>query len=142
MIQRILFATDFSSISERAESYVVQIAKPLAARVIVLHAIEPIAGISENDPQFAPFLTGLRDKAQARARGLIERLAGQGVDAELHIEIDKRWHAIERVAREQDVDLIAMGSHAVQEGGKVYIGTTSHKVFFSTDKPLLIVPQG
>ena len=143
MIQRILFATDFSPISDRAESYVVQIAKPLGARVIVLHAIEPIGGEEPGtDRQFDAFLRTLKEKAHARAKGLIERLAGEGIAAELRVEITKRWQAVVSVAAQENVDLVVMGSHAIQEDGKVYMGTTSHKVFFSTDKPLLVVPHG
>lgn len=144
MIRHILFATDFSPISTRAEEYVTQIAKGDDLRVILLHAIEPIAGMTEDEEgdHLQRFMTNLKTKAKAKAKVLVERFSEQGIETEVVVEIKARWKAIIDCAESENVDLIVIGSHAIQEDGKMYIGTTSHKVFFSTDKPLMVVPQG
>ena len=63
------------------------------------------------------------------------------IECELRIEMDKRWQAVVQTADAEDVDLIVLGGHAIHEDGKVYLGTTSHKVFFSTNRPLMVVSQ-
>jgi nucleotide-binding universal stress UspA family protein len=146
MIERILFATDFSPISDRAERYVTEIAASIGAKVLILHAIEPIAGgdaeADASDAPFRGFLANLQEKARERAEGLMKRLTEAGVESQLHVVVDKRWRAVIDAAEAEDVDLIVLGSHAIREEGKVYVGTTSHKVFFATDRPLLVVPHG
>jgi nucleotide-binding universal stress UspA family protein len=145
MIERILFATDFSRISDRAESYVTQIAAGTGARVLVLHAIEPIGGHDEDDEpelETVAYMAKLEARATEKAAEVVERLRAAGVDGEFAVRVDKRWKAVTDVADAEPIDLIVVGSHRVREGEKIYLGTTSHKVFFATDKPLLVVPQG
>jgi len=64
----------------------------------------------------------------------------RGLRAEKNIVIGQRWRVINTFAKEKDIDLVIMGSHGLQtEGGKLAIGTTSHKVIFSSPCPVLIV---
>ena len=47
---------------------------------------------------------------------------------------------INNYALEKGIDLIIMGSHGIRtESGEVSVGTTSHKVMFSSPCPVLIV---
>jgi nucleotide-binding universal stress UspA family protein len=56
------------------------------------------------------------------------------------IIIGPRWKVINNYAKENNIDLIIMGSHGVRnEAGDISIGTTSHKVMFSSPCPVLIV---
>jgi len=140
---RILFAKDFSPISDRAESYACQFAAGCNARVVILHAIEPIAGMEEGaDDHLTKFLDNLRSKAETRAVEVVNRFRDRDVDCDVVIQVKPRWKAVVDVAAQENADLIVVGSHAIQEDGKMYIGTTSHKVFFSTDRPIMVVPQG
>ncbi|MBN1946047.1 MAG: universal stress protein [Bradymonadales bacterium] len=143
MIHRILLAHDFSGISERAQEYTLQIAGALGAKVLVLHAIEPFQNIEDQaDDQFSTFLNTLKSKAEQKGEEILMAFREKEIDCDLQVVVEKRWQAVVKAAEEQDVDLVVLGSHAVHEDGKVYLGTTSHKVFFSTTKPLLVVPQG
>lgn len=142
MIKRILFATDFTGISHRAQSYVAQMAAAMQAEVILLHAIEPFhSPDNQMDEQFDGFMKSLKEKAAHKGEDALNAFGAKGIDCRLKVVVDKRWQAVVNAANEEDVDLIVLGSHAVHEDGKVYLGTTSHKVFFSTNKPLMVVPQ-
>ena len=140
MIKRILFASDFSRISRRAEEYTVSIASATGASVTILHAIEPIEGAEDEDASFRGFFDGLRKKAELNGDKVAARLRDAGVHCDIHVETGKRWQVIVEQARTHQFDMLVLGHHAIQDGNKVYIGTTTHKVFFSVDVPLLVVP--
>jgi hypothetical protein len=48
VIKRILFASDFSTITERAQEYAMELAKGTGAHVTLIHSIEPIEGAADD----------------------------------------------------------------------------------------------
>ena len=139
MIKKILFASDFTGITNRAEGYALSIAKSMGAEVTILHAVEPIAD-STSDSAVEKFLDTKKRNAEAEAEKLADEFRKEGVTAKVHVEIDKRWKSIVDTSKEGDFDLVILGSHKIHDGDKVYLGTTTHKVFFAADLPLLVVP--
>ena len=64
----------------------------------------------------------------------------RGVGVHTDIVIGPRWKVINTYAREKEIDLIIMGTHGIRtETGDISVGTTSHKVMFSSPCPVLIV---
>ncbi|MCG8422892.1 MAG: universal stress protein [Proteobacteria bacterium] len=140
MIKRILFASDFSGITANAERYTQDIARAMKAVVTVLHAVEPIAD-SEGDLAVEQFLASKRATASVQGEAVAERFRKAGVETELLVDLGKRWQLIVDTATEGSYDLVVLGSHRLHDGDKVYLGTTTHKVFFAADLPLLVVPE-
>lgn len=139
MIKKILFASDFTGITTKAEGYAMSIARSMGAEVTVLHAVEPIAD-STSDSAVEKFLDTKKKNAEAQAEKVADRFRAEGVKATVHVEIDKRWKSIIDTSKDGDFDLVILGSHKIHDGDKVYLGTTTHKVFFAADLPLLVVP--
>src|SRR3990172_414084 len=72
-----------------------------------------------------------------------ETFEKKGVQAKTNIIIGPRWRVINTFAKEKDIDLIVMGSHGLKtETGQMAIGTTSHKVAFSSPCPVLLIRYG
>jgi nucleotide-binding universal stress UspA family protein len=140
MIKRILIATDFSPMTRRAEEYAMSVAKALGSKVTVLHAIEPVEG-AEGDKALDAFIEARKDRARADCDAVVARFTEAGVEAESRIELGKRWKTISDLAADNAFDLVVLGSHKIHDGNKVYLSTTTHKVFFSADVPLLVVPS-
>ena len=69
-----------------------------------------------------------------------ETFKKKGLQAETNVVIGSRWRVINTFAKEKNIDLIIMGSHGLKtESGQVAVGTTSHKVVFTSPCPVLIV---
>jgi nucleotide-binding universal stress UspA family protein len=142
MIRTILFASDFSELSTRAEAYTVELAKKLSASVEVMHAVEPIAG-ADGDDELDAFTAELRGRCEARLEEAVARLRTQDVEASSFLTTGAPWVAIVERAAEIGADLVVLGSHGLREAGRVYVGTTSHRVLFNTTVPVLVVrPEG
>src|SRR5579884_3009678 len=134
-IQRILFPTDFSLYSEKARDYALYLGEKLHANVYILHAIEPL-DYPDIDAEIKEFYKGLEAQMEKKKKIFEKR----GFQVETNIVIGPRWRVINTFAKEKNIDLIVMGSHGLKtESGQLAIGTTSHKVTFSSPCPVLIV---
>ncbi len=138
-IKNILFPTDFSKYSRKAREYALYLSKKLDAKVYILHAIEPIQ-YEEYDEDVRRFYQMLEDEVRKRILEEKKYFEQQNVEVTASIVIGKRWKVINTYAKEKEMDLIIMGTHGFKtEEGDITIGTTSHKVMFTSPCPLLIV---
>jgi len=138
-IERILYPTDFSTKSERAREHAIYMAKALNTKLHLLHAIEPL-DYDEMDEEIMDFYKGLENQLEGKME--VEKKIFQEADLKIQAEIiiGHRWKVINNYAKENNIDLIIMGSHGVRnEAGDISVGTTSHKVMFSSPCPVLIV---
>ena len=139
MISRILFATDFAAVTRKAEDYALAIARAMGASVTMLHVVEPIEGA--DDEMLQKFLSDLAEKASVNAGKVATRFREANINADVRVEIGRRWEVIVDTAASEEYDLIVLGSHLIRDGKKVYIGSTTHKVFFAARTALLLVPN-
>ena len=138
-IKRILFPTDFSLYSEKAREYTLQFGEKLNAGIYILHAIEPL-DYPEIDEEIKKFYRELEVQMEKKLEEEKRFFEKKGLRAETNIVIGPRWRVINTFAKEKNIDLIIMGSHGLKtETGQIAIGTTSHKVIFSSPCPVLVV---
>lgn len=140
-MKKILFASDFSRISDRAEQYARTIAGAVGAKVTILHSVEPVEGAAD-DENVRKFLDSRKATAAAKAEEVAKRFRADGIECDVTITSDKRWKSIADTGKSGQYDLVILGSHKIEDGDKVYLGTTTHKVFFACDVPLMVVPVG
>ena|ERR1700758_1257251 len=138
-IKRILFPTDFSLYSEKAREYTLNLGEKLNAGIYILHAIEPL-DYPEIDEEIKKFYRELEVQMEKKLEEEKRFFEKKGLRAETNIVIGPRWRVINTFAKEKNIDLIIMGSHGLKtETGQIAIGTTSHKVIFSSPCPVLVV---
>ncbi len=140
-IERIMFPTDFSKYSAKAREHAVYLCDSLEASVYILHAIEAI-DYEDYDEDIKRFYEGI--ESEVRKKILEERkyFEDKNIESFANIIIGKRWKVINTYAKEKDIDMIVMGTHGFKtEDGDITIGTTSHKVMFTSPCPLLIVRE-
>ncbi|HEY7534759.1 MAG TPA: universal stress protein [Thermodesulfobacteriota bacterium] len=138
-IKRILFPTEFSVYSEKARDYTIYLGESLKAEIYILHAIEPL-DYPEIDEEIKKFYKDLEKQMEKKIYNEKEIFEKSGIKAQTNIVIGPRWRVINTFAKEKRIDLIIMGSHGLKtETGQMAIGTTSHKVIFSSPCPVLVV---
>ncbi|ACY15846.1 universal stress protein [Haliangium ochraceum] len=140
MIKTILFASDFSNLTDRAQSYALDLARATGAKVTLIHSVEPIEGAGD-DEYVAKLLEGRVQDARSKSQSVVAAFEEAEIACDVRVEVGKRWKAIVDAASSGDYDLVVLGSHKINDGDKVYLGTTTHKVFFATEVPLLVVPS-
>jgi len=138
-IEKILFPTDFSLKSIKAREYAIYLAGSLGAAVFILHAIEPFE-YDELDEEIKSFYKDLEIQLKEKMEHEKEVFNTNGLSVHDDIVIGPRWRVVNTYASEHAIDLIVMGSHGVRtEAGELSVGTTSHKVMFTSPCPVLLV---
>jgi len=139
-LEKLLFATDFSSYSDRARDFSASLVGALSAKMIVAHVIEPIPGVEREDPEFRTWYDKLENDIRAKLEEEVQRLNAAGISARSELLWGSPWEEIIRFAEKSGCQLIVVGSHGIRTPeGRFLLGTTSHKIALASHIPVLIV---
>jgi nucleotide-binding universal stress UspA family protein len=139
--QRILFPTDFSPIAEHAFGYALGVAREFGARLFILHVINEQAdlrGFYLKDHDYEEVEADIATSAQ---RMMDEFRAGiEGYDNhEGRVITGVPYAEILNVAKEDDAELIVMGTHGHTGVEHLLFGSTAERVLRHADCPVMTV---
>ncbi len=137
MFRKIVVPVDLTDRHGPALDLVARLA-PGSAEVILLHVIEVIHGLSQEED--SDFYRRLEAKANRHVARLVEALRAKKVTARGVILYGDRSDEIVRFARREGADLIALASHPVDPArpGAGW-GTLSYRVGLMATCPVLLV---
>lgn len=141
-IERILLPTDFSECSERARLYACELAKRFGSEIHLFHVVPPtvLPGYAGPVPEtFANPEDAARETldqwyipAFSEAKGVVRA-----------ISLGTPFVEIVRYARNQNIDLIVMGTHGRSGVAHALIGSVTERVVRKAPCPVLTVrPEG
>jgi nucleotide-binding universal stress UspA family protein len=109
-IERILFATDFSAMSNNAASYARILARRFSSSVEIAHVIEPASLKSYDEPIFGGTEEERRRLVGDKLEQLREDFAALGIDARtVSREANRASLSLLKIVTEQRIDLIVPG---------------------------------
>ncbi|HVP76357.1 MAG TPA: universal stress protein [Thermodesulfobacteriota bacterium] len=150
-IKKILYATDLSKNSSFAFLYATDVARKHNAKIIILHAIEPV-------PAYAAAYTDITDEVKRKQQEetveeIRNRLGEFCEKAEAQIGspcvelvskiLVPRGHPPEEIlnaADKEGCDVIVLGTHGKGFLAHTFLGSVSNAVLHRTQKPVFIVP--
>jgi universal stress protein A len=141
-IRRILIPFDFSVYSEKAFTWALAMAEKWRSRLLVLHVVPT--------PSYPPMLMGtyfnvaefeasLRVDAEARAKEFVGKTQSRAVQVDTQVVTGEPFGDICRIAEQEQVDLIIMGSHGRTGLGHVLLGSVAERVVRHAPCPVLVV---
>ncbi len=138
ILNHILFLTDFSGASERAIPFVCEIAKEYGAKVTALHVLVPdvLTYMTPDSPSAAIELQ--KDSALAEMKQVENQLAGVP-NKVLVLGGKEVWATLESVLREDQVDLIVLGTSGRRGLQKLLLGSTAEEVFRRSPIPVMTI---
>lgn len=138
MFQSLLFPTDFSPQAEQLAKCLHEM-KPLGVEeIVLLNVVELGPQIGFASDTFEQMLSWKRD-AEAHSAEIQERIQTKGIRCRWRIELGKPALEIVRVAEEERVSLIAMGTHGHGFLRGALIGSVSHDVVRHAPVPVLVL---
>lgn len=126
-VQRILWATDLSPVSEGAWRYAVTLAGVFAAEVVLVHVVRP----GEVRPSPQPV------KDELKRRG--QQVEGLGLRARSKVVVGLPTEAIVAEAKSEQADLIVMGTRGRTGLPHVLFGSVAEAVIRKAPCPVLAV---
>lgn len=147
MYKTILVPLDGSELAESVLPHVEELAMLFKSTVVLLHVMElphlvglPKGDIYDSLPQMTPAeVNDQMGEARHYLDRLVERMHKEGISARGLVEYGPVVTTIMRVARQLEIELIAMASHGRGGLTDVYYGSVAGGVLQRIDRPLLIV---
>lgn len=141
-MKHILVPIDFSEHSEYALEVAASIARQQNADITIIHMM----GISEAviaeeellEYEEAKYFMGL---AKKRFKSFLDKPYLKGITINIIVQNYKVFSEVNNVAKEQNIDLIIMGSHGSTGFNEIFIGSNTEKVVRTSDVPVLIIKQ-
>ena len=138
--KKIMVATDFSPLSEKAIDYAVMTAKQFGATILLIHVLEPFPISTTDALMFVDNSEAVREVAEAMIVNLREILNEKGVTVETGLIQGAPASEIVIKASQEEVDLIVMGTHGRKGVEHLLLGSVAEKVIRTAKCPVMIVP--
>jgi len=143
-VNTILVPVDFSRCSLDALKYAIELAKTVAAKIVVFHAVH--LGYAYTSDGYAMYdlseiTKALRKDAERQMSQFVRASKFGGVKFEAIIGIGAVVEEICAIAKEKDVDLIVTPTHGRTGFKHVLIGSVAEQIVRHADRPVLVVPS-
>lgn len=135
-VKTILFPTDFSDASKRAQSYATALANRFRAKLLILHAREP------RDYTLPPETwQGAKDADAQKMEELQKSIARSfpGLKTEPCAGEGTAWQIVESALAKDKVDMIVLGTRGRTGVGKLLLGSHAEEIFRRAACPVLTV---
>jgi len=150
-IKKILFPTDLSKNSAYAFYYAVHMARRDEAKIVILHAVEPIPRmlISFEDfehkvakDRWEDTVQKFKERIQDISVKVDARMGISSVDliSNILIRLGRPAEEILKAVDEEGCDVIVLGTHGKGFLEQTFLGSVSSSVLLRTRKPVFIVP--
>ena len=142
-LKRILLPTDFSDYSKAARDYACALADQFGSELHLLHVLQDlIAMVPEPGLAFPPPGDYMRELQEGAEKGLAELLDPDWAKGKSIVRTTQQgppFLEIVRYAKENDIDLIVMGTHGRSGLAHVLLGSVAEKVVRKAPCPVLTI---
>jgi universal stress protein A len=145
--QRFLVPLDFSADANEALEYAIGLASKLGARVTLLHVLQspPWGGVDMDvtcPHAYSRFIQHLEAEVTHNMQACLERVTAGGLEGEVVAVHGVPFQEILETAKNQQVDLIIMGTHGRTGLHHMLLGSVTEKVVRLAPCPVLTVKVG
>jgi universal stress protein A len=142
-LEKILVPTDFSDASECALRYGRAMAAAFHAHLHVLHVMESLIAHAWAAEVYVSAMPNLRDEIEREARERLTKIldpAGElRPEPRVVLQTGNPFIEIIRYARDEEIDLIVMGTHGLGPIAHMLLGSVAEKVVRKAPCPVLTV---
>ncbi|MBK8554485.1 MAG: universal stress protein [Lewinellaceae bacterium] len=147
-MKKILVPTDFSNNSRHALHVAATIAQKAGAKIELLHTNTVMAYAPPlpeyaifDQPDMAQYYEMAADELFNLKRDVVENPAFKDISIETRIEEGFLYNTLRRIAEEDKVDLIVMGTKGASGATEFFVGSNTEKVIRTSCCPILAVPE-
>lgn len=138
MFGTIVLAVDGSPPSDKAVDYAGRLAKESGGRIVAVHVKEIMAGRAAGPVHVN------EEQILEKVRGQVEKLIGDGVNAELQVTSSMTGgpaHVIADAAANESADIIVTGTRGHTALAGVFLGSVAQRLLHLAGCPVLVVPD-
>lgn len=144
MYKKILIPVDGSTRAERILPHVRELATKFDSELCAVQVIVPQYRMASLDsPYYMQVLVEELEQIESEAKSYLEqlknRLRADGLNVRTHIAHGPVVESLLQIAKDEDVDLIALSSHGRTGLSRVYYGSIASGILHRSDRPLLLI---
>ena len=141
-MKKILIPIDFSEFSENALEVAANLAKKFGARLIVLHMLGLSEAILTKD-EAQEFMEAqyYMKLAKKRFNTFLDKPFLKGIKVYETVQNYKDFNEINSIVKEQNIDLVVMGSHGASGLSGLFVGSNTEKVVRTCEVPVLVIKK-
>lgn len=141
-MNKILIPIDFSEFSENALEVAANLAKKFDAHLIVLHMLGLSEAIFTKD-ETQEFMEAqyYMKLAKKRFDSFLDKPFLKGIKVFETVQNYKDFNEINDIVKEQEIDLVVMGSHGASGLSGLFVGSNTEKVVRTCEAPVLIIKK-
>jgi nucleotide-binding universal stress UspA family protein len=144
-LKKILVATDFSRLSDRAMDYALSFARRYEASVVAAHIISPALYASPStatmfealDP--LPYLDGVRRELTRRLEEICQNAADTGVKCHPVLVEGGISEELKRLVEDREIDLLVLGTNGAERWNRLVMGSVAESLVHNAKCPVLTV---
>jgi len=133
-LKKILVPVDFSECSDKALEYAAALAGEFAAKITLLHVVQPYPGVPDFYNLPVESLPDTKEDLEA-----LRKTVGDAVDCQTSVRFGKPATEIIDAASDLDVDLIILSTHGHTGVTRAILGSTTEQVVRRAGCPVLVV---
>jgi nucleotide-binding universal stress UspA family protein len=150
-IKKILYATDLNKNSSYAFLYAIDMAKKHDARIVILHAVEPIPAYAEvygamtdefKKKQHEEIIESMKKHLQGFCKKAETQMGSPCLELvyKILVPVGHPPEAILNAADNEGCDVIVIETHGKGFLSHTFLGSVSNAVLHRTRKPVFIIP--
>jgi nucleotide-binding universal stress UspA family protein len=140
-VKNVLYATDFSPISDAAFPYAAAIARKFGSTLHIAHIVSDTSLLlMTGGVDYVTFGT-LYEDAHSIAKEKVDRVASRlrAIPCKRYVRHGKVWPNLSIIVAENDIDLIVVGTHGRTGVGKMLVGSVAEDILRHAPCPVLTV---
>lgn len=148
MFEKILYPTDFSECAKKALEYVKKLREAGAKEVFLLHVIDEakirfllkgIAWAGGGTGYEERYKDKILEEAIDKLKVIQKELSSAGLKVKAEIKEGVPPKEIVKIAEEENVSLIVMGTHGRGRGASLLLGSVAENVIRHSSKPVFVI---
>ena len=141
-MKKILVPVDFSEHAAYALEVAAKLAKDFSSEIVVLHMMGlSEAYLTKSESEEAAEAHFYMKLAKKRYETFLDKPFLKGVKVIEMVQNYKIFSEINQLAKEQNIDLIVMGSHGASGVSEIFVGSNTEKVVRTSDIPVLVIKE-
>lgn len=141
-INNILLPIDFSTSSDEAVEYALQLARINNANIHLLTVIEPLVIRDIVPADYANIIKSYEESVQTKMDALVATLLQESPKIKVFPELLKQFEPTDAIlskVKKENIDLVVMGSHGRRGLDRVLLGSVTEAVMREADCPVLVL---
>jgi nucleotide-binding universal stress UspA family protein len=140
-VQNVLFATDFSATSEAALPYATAICRRFGSKLHTVHVLSDAGFLMMTGNLDCVSLGTLYDDAASETREKLNQISSrlESIPHRNYVRHGQVWGNLAEIAKENEIDLIVMGTHGRTGLGKLLLGSVAENILRHAKCPVLTV---